>query len=62
MPALQIHLFTPETNPGADALYLVEATGSSPGTDRKNPGGAIRATREPVRAPVIGRSDGRRST
>jgi hypothetical protein len=35
MPALQIHLFTPETNPGADALYLVEATGSSPGIDRK---------------------------
>ena len=35
MPALQIHLFTPETNPGADALYLVRATGSSPWLDRK---------------------------
>ncbi len=35
MPALQIHLFTPETNPGADALYLVRATGSSSWLDRK---------------------------
>jgi len=31
----------------------------SPQRADQNPGGAIRATREPVRAPVIGRTDGR---